>query len=360
MKNRLLPERTIPAAGTAAAMAAAVAVSLVLSGCGGAATAQPAGNDGGAEVKTVRYQGSPNTISLLEVAEDLGYLEDVKLEWVSNTTSGPQSIQSVATDQTDIGGAFTGAVIKLIEAGAPIQAVINYYGQDKDTFTGYYVEEGSPIRTARDLLGKKIAVNTLGAHHEAVITTHLANSGLTPEEIKQVQLVVVPPNETEVALRKKQVDVGTLGGVLQDRAQAEGGIRALFTDTGVVGGPFDAGQYVLRKDFLAKNPETSRTLVTGVAKAIEWERTTPREQVIATFEEIIAKRGRNESAEALKYWKSVGVASPGGRIQDQDFTRWAGYLESAGIIDGGLDTQKLYTNEFNLLESTGPASTPKG
>ena len=195
----------------------------------------------------------------MEVAEDLGYLGDVKLEWVSNTTSGPQSIQSVATDQTDIGGAFTGAVIKLIEAGAPVQAVINYYGEDKETFTGYYVEEGSPIKTARDLIGKKIAVNTLGAHHEAVITTHLKNSGLTPEEIKQVQLVVVPPNETEVALRKKQVDVGTLGGVLQDRALAEGGIRALFTDVGVIGGPFDAGQYVLRKDFLAKNPETSRT-----------------------------------------------------------------------------------------------------
>jgi ABC-type nitrate/sulfonate/bicarbonate transport system substrate-binding protein len=222
------------------------------------------------------------------------------------------------------------------------------------------VEEGSPIKSPKDLIGKKIAVNTLGAHHEAVITTYLKNSGLTPEEIKQVQLVVVPPNETEVALRKKQVDVGTLGGVLQDRALAEGGIRALFTDVRVIGGPFDAGQYVLRKDFIARNPETTRTVVTGVAKAIEWERTTPREQVIAKFEEIIAKRGRNESTEALKYWKSVGVASPGGRIKDEDFTRWEDYLKSAGIITGNLDTARLYTNEFNLLETSAPAPTAKG
>lgn len=366
MKNRLLPAGTISAAGRAAAVATAVAaataVSLVMSGCGGPATAQEGGGSspGASEVKTVRYQGSPNNVSLLELAEDLGYLGDVKLEWVSNTTSGPQSIQSVATNQTDIGGAFTGAVIKLIEAGAPVQAVINYYGEDAQTFTGYYVEEGSPIRTARDLIGKKVAVNTLGAHHEAVITTHLKNSGLTPDEIKQVQLVVVPPNETEVALRKKQVDVGTLGGVLQDRALAEGGIRALFTDIGVLGGPFDAGQYVLRKDFIAQNPETSRTVVTGVAKAIEWERTTAREEVIAKFEEILAKRGRNESPEALKYWKSVGVASTGGRIQDNDFTRWAGYLKSAGIITGDLDTNKLYTNRFNGLADAAPATTSKG
>jgi ABC-type nitrate/sulfonate/bicarbonate transport system substrate-binding protein len=350
----VLPRRTV----MASALGAASFIVLTATGCGGsAAGASTAGKPAGDEVKTVRYQGSPNNVSLPELAQDLGFLEDITLEWISNTTSGPQSIQSVATSQTDIGGAFTGAVIKLIEAGAPVQAVINYYGEDDKTFTGYYVLEGSPISTARDLIGKKVAVNTLGAHHEAVISTFLKNSGLSPEEIKQVQLVVVPPNETEQALRKKQVDAGTLGGVLQDRALAEGGIRALFTDVGVIGGPFDAGQYVLRKDFLAANPETSRKLVTGIAKAIEWERTTPRETVIAKFEEIIAKRGRNESSEALKYWKSVGVASPGGRIQDKDFTLWSDYLTSAGIIDGALDLPKLYTNEFNgLAAGTGAAA----
>jgi ABC-type nitrate/sulfonate/bicarbonate transport system substrate-binding protein len=154
--------------------------------------------------------------------------------------------------------------------------------------------------------------------------------------------------------------VGTLGGVLQDRALAEGGVRALFTDIGVLGGPFDAGQYVLRKDFLAQNPETSRTVVTGIAKAIEWERATPREQVIAKFEEILVRRGRNESPEALRYWKSVGVASTGGRIQDNDFTRWTGYLKSAGIITGDLDTNKLYTNKFNGLADAALATTSKG
>jgi hypothetical protein len=54
----------------------------------------------------------------------------------------------------------------------------------------------------------------------------------------------------------------------------------------------------------------------------------------------------------------VGVASPGGRIQDKDFTRWSDYLTSAGIIDGALDLPKLYTNEFNGL-ATGTAN-PSG
>src|SRR5665213_2963929 len=196
--------------------------------------------------------------------------------------------------------AFTGAVVKLIEAGAPVKAVINYYGSDAKTFNGFYVKADSPIHSARDLIGKTVAVNTLGAHYEAALDTYLTKNGLTAAEIKQVQLVVLPPNNTEEAIRKGQVDAGALGGVLQDHAVATGGLRSLFNDYDLFGA-FNAGQYVLRDDFINKYPKTAEVFVTGVAKAIEWERTTPRDQVIAEFTKIIDSRGRNESTANLKY-----------------------------------------------------------
>ncbi|GDY32708.1 hypothetical protein GTS_43410 [Gandjariella thermophila] len=40
---------------------------------------------------------------------------------------------------------------------------------------------------------------------------------------------------------------------------------------------------MLTRKFIAQNPNTTRTFVTGVAKAIEWARTRPREEVIAGF-----------------------------------------------------------------------------
>nr|WP_311380110.1 hypothetical protein [Arthrobacter sp. ISL-72] len=83
-----------------------------------------------------------------------------------------------------------------------------------------------------------------------------------------------------------------------------------------------AGPYVLRTDFIAKNPNTTRTFTTGVAKAIEWERTTPREEVIARFTK-----------------------------KDEDFTRWGKWLKDTRIVQGELDPKKLYTNEFNGLVS---------
>jgi ABC-type nitrate/sulfonate/bicarbonate transport system substrate-binding protein len=167
-----------------------------------------------------------------------------------------------------------------------------------------------------------------------------------------VQLVVLPPNNTEEAIRKGQVEVGALNGVLQDHAVAVGGLRSLFSDYSLFG-PFDGGQYVLRNDFIKRNPETSKIFVTGVAKAIEWERTTPRTQVIAEFTKIINGRGRNESTGNLQYWKSVAVPAEGGAISDKDFTQWGPWLASSGIVTGQLTPSKYYTNSLNALASGG-------
>lgn len=302
---------------------------------------------------TVRYQGTANAVTWPELADDLGYLERVQLEYVGATTSGPQDIQSVATGQTDIGGAFSGAIVKLTQAGSPITSVVSYYGSDAKSYQGVYVRKDSAIREPEDLVGKKVAVNTLGAHAEAAIDTWLTSAGLSAQEVDQVQLVVLPPNDTEEAIRRGQVDAGALGGILQDRAKAQPDIRELFRDTEVVG-PINGGQCVLRDDFIAAHPLATRELTTGVAKAIEWARTTPRKDVIARFATIIEARDRNETTDNLRYWKSTGIPARGGVISDEDYTQWSHWLESTGIVaKGDLDPSQIYTNEYNDLAKEG-------
>jgi len=327
---------------SALAMAGAVVALAALSGCGSASSAA-----GGKEATELRYQGSVGAVTLPELAEDLGYLGDVKLKWIGNTISGPQDIQAATTGDVDFGGAFNGAIVKLAASKAPIKAVIGYYGADKDSYIGYYVLNNSPIKTARDLIGKKIGVNTLGAHSEAVTKTYLTRAGLTTDEIKQVELVVVPPVNTEQALRQGQIDVASLGGTLRDKALDRGGIRPLYTDFGLLG-PFTAGSYIFRDDFIKKNPDTVRAFVTGVAKAIEWARTQPRDVVIARFTDILAKRARNEDNSQLKYWKSYGVNGKGGVIEEREFSTWIDWLNGAGELNGkDVKATDIYTNEFN-------------
>ncbi|WP_413803330.1 ABC transporter substrate-binding protein [Streptomyces iranensis] len=324
------------------------------------------GNSSGKQTKKLRYQGWAGQVTVPELAEDLGYLGDVKLEWVGNTISGPQDIQSAATGQIDFGGAFNGAVVKLAANGAPITSVISYYGSDQHAYNGFFVLADSPIRSARDLLGKKVGMNTLGAHSEAMLDIYLKRHGLSKAEIGKVQPLVVPPINTEQSLRQRQIQVGVLGDILRDKAVAHGGIRPLFTDVQLLGA-FSAGTYVMTDRFLRQNPDTAKAFVTGVARAIEWARVTPREQVIARMTRIVRKRDRKEDATPLKYWKSFGVAETGGRITDKQLQLWIDWLEERGDIKRGKVTASgLYTNQYNdyrpasPASPTNPESTPTG
>ncbi|MFC0028043.1 ABC transporter substrate-binding protein [Micromonospora chaiyaphumensis] len=332
--------RTLAAAVTLLALTAAT-------GCGAGAAA------GGRQTTELRYQGSVGQVTLPELAADLGYLGDVKLNWIGNVTGGPADIQATATGQTDFGGAFNGAIVKLQAANAPITAVVAYYGSDAQTFQGYYVLDDSPVHAPRDLIGKKVGMNTLGAHAEAVLKTWLTKGGLTPAEIAKVELVALPPVNIEQSLRQKQIDVAVLGGVIRDKAVAAGGVRTVFTDYELLGA-FSGGSYVFRDDFIKRNPETVRAFVSGVGRAIEWARTQPRQTVIARLEAIIAKRGRNEDPSLVTYWKSSGVAGKGGLISDREFTTWIDWLAESGELKGDRPKPAdLYTNRFNQFAADG-------
>jgi len=299
------------------------------------------------ELKELRYQGQNSEVMFSELAEDLGYLEPLKLKWVGNTISGPQDIQTVVTGDIDFGGAFNGAIIKLIAAKAPVRAVVGYYGVDAETWTGFFVKEDSPIRGPRDLIGQKVAMNTLGAHSEFVLREYLTRGGLSPEEIKQVALIPLPPITIEQGIRQGQVEIGTLRGIFRDKALEQPGLRLLFSDYDLFG-TFTAGSYVFHTKTLREAPNTVHKFVTGVGRAIEWARSQPREQVQQRLREIILKRNRHEAPNIVEHWKSVGIAKPGGRIADNEFQIWLDWLvKDGGIRPGQLKLSDLFTNEYN-------------
>lgn len=306
----------------------------------------PAKRSDGLETLVLRHQGYPTLIGMTELAQELGYLAPIELSYVGSTISGPQNIQAVATGDVDYGGAFNGAVVKLIASRVPVRAVIAYYGTDAQSDIGFYVLPDSPIKRGRDLIGKKIAVNTLGAHAEFTIREYLAREGLTSDEAKQVQMVVLPPGNAEQALRERQVDAAGMQTTLYEKALPRGDLRLLFSDHQLFG-DFNAGSYVMREDFIAANPNTVRHFVRATARAIEWARSRPRDEVIARLESAAMRRGPNEDLSQLKYWKSTTIATPGGLMRDADFKIWIDWLIKDGQLKRGqIEPKQIYTNEF--------------
>lgn len=303
----------------------------------------------------LRYQQWKNTVEPADLAFDLGYLDDVQFEIVGDYKGGPESIQLTATGEIDFGYAFNGAFVRSASKNVELVSVIGAYGSDDVTFVGAYALEKSNINNPKDLIGKKVGVNILGAHQEFAVIECLRQAGLTEDEIKQVQLVTIPTSNAEQALRAGQIDVILLWSPWKDLALERGGLKQLFTDTEVFGFHFTAGNYFFSKEFVEQNPETVKKFVEGVAKAIEWTRTTPREEVIQRFENIIQNRDANESTDFIQYWKSYGIANEGGVITDEEFDIWIDWLVESGELEAGeVQASDLYTNEFNPY-----ANTPK-
>jgi ABC-type nitrate/sulfonate/bicarbonate transport system substrate-binding protein len=327
---------------------ALIALAIALASCGGGGSDATAnGGSGGDEPTQIRYQFFPGYIAPIEVADKLGYLGKLELKSVGEVTGGPESIQAVATGQSDVGGAFPSAVINLIAAGGKVKAVIGQFGADSQAYSGLYVPEGSSIHTAKDLIGKKIGVNTLGANSEAVMHLWLKKQGLSPEEIKQVELVVIPPVNMEEALDQGQLDGAVMGGAVREKAERDGGVRRIFKDVEFLGS-YDNTTTVLSDSFIEDHPVATKEFVSGLAKAVLWMQTQPAAKVVKLGEEIAEERGRSEDIETIKYWKSLGVPGKGGVILPREFPMWIKYLEEEGELEPGqVKVGETYTNEFN-------------
>lgn len=329
-------------------IAAAVAISLAtLSGL------TACGDDQSGETTTIRYQSYSGAVDVLQLADALGYLDGLKLKKVGDVTGGPQSLQALASRQVDISSsAFFGAIAQVVATGAPIKAVVSTYGSNDKTSSALVTLEGSSITSAQDLIGKKVAVNTLGANAEAILDVWLEQSGLSADQIKQVTLVPLPPLNMFQALEQGQVDVASVGSGQLRVAESTGlKLKTLVKDTDVIG-PYNGGGVSVSEDFLKDNPTTSRQLVTGIAKAVAYIESHERADVLKIYDAWLNSNGYGSYVQAVdQNWSgTTGVATPTtAAIGDQDFSIWIDWLKGRGTVKDSLQGSDIYTNEYNDL-----------
>jgi ABC-type nitrate/sulfonate/bicarbonate transport system substrate-binding protein len=332
-----------------AGLAAVLAIGA-LSACGSTA----AGENSSGETTTIRYQSYAGAVDALQLADALGYLPGLTLKKVGDVTGGPQSVQALTSHQIDISSScFFGSIAQVVATGAPIKAVVATYGSNTKISSGIVTLEGSPIKTAQDLIGKKVAVNTLGANAEAIIDTWLEKSGLTDDQIKEVTLVPLPPLNTVQALQQHQIDAADIGSGQIKATEATGvKLQTLVNDTAVVG-PYSGGGFAMGDDFLENNPKTSEELVTGIAKAVAYIESHNRDDVLKVYDAWLNEHGYSSYIEAVdQNWAgTTGVATPKtAAISDKDISLWLDWLEGRGDVDPSkIQPSDVYTNQYNDL-----------
>lgn len=298
---------------------------------------------------TLRYLSSQGGLSAFELADELGYFEGtgITFENVGYAQGGPASLVALAGGSVEIGSAATAAVLNSIAAGNDFVAAYPSNGINDEAQSIFYVLEDSPIKTIKDIAGKTIAVNTLGAHLDYVVREALFQNGL-PED--SANLIVVPGPQLEQVLRSGQVDISAFGywqTTFTGAALQNGGLRAVFDDTDVLG-DISGGFIVLRRDWIEAHPEESRIFVEQSARALDFARENT-EETREIFARVLAERGEN--AEVAQFFAGYGVRE-GGLAVERDIQFWIDVLERQGAVQPG----QLVAQDILYATGDGPAT----
>jgi ABC-type nitrate/sulfonate/bicarbonate transport system substrate-binding protein len=294
----------------------------------------------------IRFLASQGGLSAHEFADALGYFKDtgITLKNVGYAQGGPASLFALASGDVEVGGAATAAVLNSIAGGNDFVAAYASNGINKTTESIFYTLEGSPIKSIKDLAGKTIAVNTLGAHLDYTVREALHSVGLPENAAK---LVVVPGPQLEQVLRSKQVDIAAFGywqKTFEGAALKNGAFQKIFGDTDVLG-EIAGGFAVLRRDWIQEHPQAAKTFVEKSEAALEYARLHP-EETKAVIAKVLASR--NENPDIAQFFTGYGVRE-GGTAVNRDLQFWIDILARGGVLKPGqLKAEDILYNPANF------------
>ncbi|HXZ09066.1 MAG TPA: ABC transporter substrate-binding protein [Paraburkholderia sp.] len=307
--------------------------------------AEPVPATGKQGTTVIRYLASAGSIDASEIAAAKGWLQadGIRFESVGFSQGGPESLFAIAAGSIDMAGAANAAVINAISNGSDILAVKPGFGVSQATNSKFYVLNKSPITKPADLIGKTIAVNTLGAHLDYTVREYLRINHIP---LNSVRLVVVPGPQLEQTLRSGQVDVAAVGAwqaVFAGKLEADGGVRVLFDDYQVLGN-ITLGYDVMRRTFLEAHPAAVRAFVSDSARAADWAAEHP-DDAKKLIAELLAKRGENPALAG--YWPGFGLRQHA-LLTDHDAQFWLQVFEREGKLHKGqLPVDDVQTNRYN-------------
>ena len=286
-------------------------------------------------VTQFKYPKNPG-FDLVYIADDLGYWEaaGVKPQYVGAVAAG-QVIPSVATGAIDLGTRHVPLSMVAIGAGADIKII---FGSNQTTqeypHMKYFVRADSNIKDIKDLVGKKIGINSFGACSEFVTKKYLRDNGLEDK----VKFLVVANNLLEQSVKQGLIDVAIIHPPDSGRAEASPELRRLWSDWDIDQGASGMNSYSVSGKFLRSNPEATKKIVEVLAKTANWVNANPLEA-----RKLVAKELNMDLnlVEGYGYYKD-------GIILEEPIQYWVERLEAEKQLEPGKwKATDFYTNEYN-------------
>jgi ABC-type nitrate/sulfonate/bicarbonate transport system substrate-binding protein len=335
-----------------------VSIAVVMSAVAGAGWLYSGGRQQAQKTVVIRVTESttPNNYELARklTGRDILKEEGVTIDpiIVQGGGGGTVTMQALLANNTDVTGGSVSIWVNAVGKGAKVKLLLPGGVTEQPEHSGLLVLEESGIHSIKDLVGKRIAVNVLGAEADFIIRTFLKQNGLT---VSQVELVVVPAENQEQVLRSRQVDAiawTTSGGAQFERAVEKGGVRRIPGSSSYE----TRGNTSLlttcegfREEFIAAHPDAVKRYLRAVdgARRIVWAeyRKNP-ERVRTAYADISKEKGGNP--DLARYYRGPRWSPENQFIADRDIQFWIDKFVEDGILKPGqIKLSDIYTNEFN-------------
>jgi NitT/TauT family transport system substrate-binding protein len=200
---------------------------------------------------------------------------------------GAAIVPAVISGQYQFGFSNMISLLVAQSRNVPIKVVCNgnnSTGQDGSDFAALMVKADSPIRTAADLAGKKVAANTLKNIVDTSVRASVRKAGGDP---KSVQFVELAFPQQPAALQSGQVDAVFVVEPFQQTVLAAGGrkIASSYVDAAP---NLMVAAYFTSDKLLAQNPDLVKRFTEAMKESLAYADSHPDEarQIIKTYTQI--------------------------------------------------------------------------
>ncbi|MGI5156500.1 ABC transporter substrate-binding protein [Microbispora sp. CA-102843] len=271
--------------------ALAVASVLVLAACGGGQAGSPGSSGGSATGGLTDLKVS--VIPIVDVApvylgQQRGFFAEqgLKLELVQ-AQGGAAIVPAVVSGQVEFGFSNLTSLIIARSKGLPLKVVAagaGSTGEQGEDFGGVVVKGDSPMKSAADLPGRRVAVNTLNNINDTTVRASIRAVGGDPKGVDFVELAFP---DMLAALDKGNVDAAQVVEPFLSTALKNGDrlIASNYVDTAP--GLTIAGYFTSQQTAAAK-PDLVKRFAAAMQKSLQYATDNPDavREVLPTYTKI--------------------------------------------------------------------------
>ncbi|MFF1438770.1 ABC transporter substrate-binding protein [Streptomyces sp. NPDC058295] len=206
---------------------------------------------------------------------------------ITTAQGGAAIVPGVVSGQFQFGFSNLTSLMVAQSNNVPVQAVSNGIAstgvQGKD-FGAITVKKDSPLKSAKDLEGKKVAINTLKNINETAVRESVRKAGGDPDRVKFVELAF---DQMAAALDSGQIDAAMVVEPALATVKSQGGVE-IASPLVDVAPNLTVAMYFTSTQYAQKNPDVVKKFQEATAESLAYADAHPDEvrQIVTTYTKI--------------------------------------------------------------------------